>query len=29
VLRSERLEAPRLPDWHQGLAEFLVAGVRA
>jgi dTDP-4-dehydrorhamnose reductase len=29
VLRSERPEAPTLPDWHQGLAEYMAAGVRA
>jgi dTDP-4-dehydrorhamnose reductase len=29
VLRSERPEAPTLPDWHQGLAEFMASGVRA
>jgi dTDP-4-dehydrorhamnose reductase len=27
VLGSEREGAPRLPDWHEGLTEFLAAGV--
>jgi dTDP-4-dehydrorhamnose reductase len=27
VLRSERAEAPTLPDWHQGLEEFMAARV--
>jgi dTDP-4-dehydrorhamnose reductase len=29
VLRSERAEAPVLPDWHEGLADYLTARVAA
>jgi dTDP-4-dehydrorhamnose reductase len=29
VLRSERAEAPVLPDWHDGLADYLTARVAA